>query len=207
MESKTNPPVNVLFVCLGNICRSPMAHAVFEKLAAQHPSLIGEIDSAGTGAYHALDPPDPRTMSTLRRHGITDFQHAARMITKDDFRHFDYILAMDKYNLRDLQRVRDSIVGSKDPSVAARSAGMKTTRASTAAAAAGGADQDKIAEVRLFGDFLPNGEVHSKIGGGEEVQDPYYGGQNGFQEVYGQVTRFSQGFIEYLEKKAAGQES
>ncbi|KAL1879047.1 Low molecular weight phosphotyrosine protein phosphatase [Paecilomyces lecythidis] len=178
-----------------------MAHAVFRDLAAQHPSLIGEIDSAGTGAYHALDPPDPRTMSTLRRHGITDFDHAARKITKDDFRHFDYILAMDKYNLSDLQRVRDSVVGSKNPSAAARSAGMKTTRAS-AAGGGGGADGDKVAEVRLFGDFLPNGEVHQKVGGGEEVQDPYYGGQNGFEEVYGQVVRFSKGFLGYLEKKA-----
>jgi low molecular weight phosphotyrosine protein phosphatase len=143
-------------------------------------------------------------MSTLRRHGITDFEHSARMVTKEDFQRFHYILAMDKYNLRDLQSVRDTVIASmKNPSAAARSAGMKTTRA----AAAAGDPDGKVAEVRLFGDFLETGEIHKKIGGGEEVQDPYYGGQNGFEEVHGQVVRFSKGLVVYLEKKAAGQES
>ncbi|RMJ21953.1 hypothetical protein PHISP_07185, partial [Aspergillus sp. HF37] len=105
-------PVNVLFVCLGNICRSPMSEGVFRGMAASHP-LINEIDSAGTGAYHAGDSPDPRTMSTLRRHGISDYDHAARIVTKEDFLDFDYLLAMDKYNLRDLLDVRDSVLASQ----------------------------------------------------------------------------------------------
>lgn len=158
-----------------------MAEGVFRSISARHdPSLIGNIDSAGTGAYHELDPPDYRTMSTLRQHGITDYNHSARKITKDDFRNFDYILAMDKSNLRDLLRLRDSV---------ARSGGTQ-----------------KIAEVRLFGDFNPDGSVNSRVGGGEEVEDPYYGGMNGFEEVYQQVTEFSKGFLAYLEKKRGSAE-
>lgn len=181
--------VNVLFVCLGNICRSTMAEGVFRNMASTHP-LINEIDSAGTGAYHTLEPPDSRTMSTLRRHGITNYNHAARKITKDDFLHFDYLLAMDKYNLRDLLDVRESVVASLR-----KSGGAKGPRASSGGAGA------KVAEVRLFGDFGPGGVLHDRVGGGEVVQDPYYGGVNGFEEVYQQVVRFSKSFLEYLEKK------
>ncbi|KAJ5885179.1 Protein-tyrosine phosphatase low molecular weight mammalian [Penicillium taxi] len=173
-----NAPVNVLFVCLGNICRSPMAEGVFRNLADANP-IIGEIDSAGTAAYHSLEPPDSRTMSTLRRHGITKYSHAARKVTKDDFLHFDYVLAMDKSNLRDLLDVRDSVIGSR----------KKTANT-------------KVAEVRLFGDFHEDGKLHGQVGGGEVVQDPYYGGANGFEEVYQQTVRFSQGFLEYVKNNS-----
>ncbi|PYI29638.1 phosphotyrosine protein phosphatases I [Aspergillus indologenus CBS 114.80] len=162
--------VNVLFVCLGNICRSPMAEGVFRHVAAAHP-LINQIDSAGTGAYHAGEAPDHRTMTTLRAHGITRYVHAARKVTQEDFLTFDYLLAMDKYNLRDLQETRAA-----------------------------------VAEVRLFGDFGAGGALHERVGGGEVVQDPYYGGANGFKEVYEQVSRFSRNFVEYLEKKKQGVE-
>jgi low molecular weight phosphotyrosine protein phosphatase len=57
--------------------------------------------------------------------------------------------------------------------------------------------------VRLFGDFGAEGKLHARVGGGEVVQDPYYGGANGFEEVYQQVERFSQGFLDYLEKNPA----
>lgn len=180
-----------------------MSEGVFRGMAASHP-LINDIDSAGTGAYHAGDPPDPRTMSTLRRHGISNYDHAARKISKDDFLQFDYLLAMDKYNLRDLLDVRESVLASlrKSGGVPA-SRGAKGTRAGTAAAiAAAGADGSaKVAEVRLFGDFGAGGILHDCVGGGEVVKDPYYGGANGFEEVYQQVTRFSRGFLDYLEKK------
>ncbi|KAI2825372.1 hypothetical protein CBS147352_2570 [Aspergillus niger] len=196
--------VNVLFVCLGNICRSPMAEGVFRNVAASHP-LINEIDSAGTGAYHAGEDPDSRTMSTLRRHNIRNYNHAARKVTKQDFLDFDYLLAMDEYNLRDLLDVRESVLASMNKSGPA-SRGTKGTRAATAASlAASGEAGAKVAEVRLFGDFGTGGVLHERVGGGEVVQDPYYGGVNGFEEVYQQVTRFSKSFLEYLEKNQSSE--
>lgn len=83
-----------------------MAEAVFRSLTASHPR-IARIDSAGTGAYHAGDSPDPRTINTLEDHGIVDYRHGARIVQTSDFADFDYILAMDRDNLRDLQRSRD----------------------------------------------------------------------------------------------------
>ncbi len=103
------PPISVLFVCLGNICRSPMAEAVFRSLTASDPRL-GEIDSAGTGAYHEGDGPDPRTMRTLEDNGIVDYDHAARKVQASDFSTFDYILAMDRDNMHDLRRSRGRAV-------------------------------------------------------------------------------------------------
>lgn len=176
-----------------------MAEGVFRSVASSHP-LINEIDSAGTGAYHVLEPPDSRTMATLRKHGITDYEHAARKVTKEDFLHFDYLLAMDKYNLRDLLDTRESVIASMNKSGGATSRGSKGTRGATAAAlAASGEAGAKVAEVRLFGDFGAGGVLHDRVGGGEVVQDPYYGGVNGFEEVYRQVVRFSKGFVDYLE--------
>jgi low molecular weight phosphotyrosine protein phosphatase len=75
-------PISVLFVCLGNICRSTMAEGIFRSLVSKPPyqSLFGEVDSCGTGAYHTGSSPDSRTMSTLEDNGITDYEHAARKV-------------------------------------------------------------------------------------------------------------------------------
>ncbi|KAJ5592683.1 hypothetical protein N7537_009587 [Penicillium hordei] len=191
-------PAKVLFVCLGNICRSPMAEGVFRNLAGSHPS-VGEIDSAGTAAYHSLEPPDSRTMSTLRRHKITDYEHAARKVTREDFLTFDYLLAMDKSNLRDLQDVRDSVIATLQRKTDTKPSSRSTRSHVDAAIGAYGADT-KVAEVRLFGDFGKGGKLHDRVGSGEVVKDPYYGGANGFEEVYQQAVRFSQNFVEYLEQ-------
>lgn len=78
-----------------------MAEGVFQSLAKSNPR-IGTIDSCGTGAYHTLDPPNERTMAVLERNGITDYDHGARQVTKEDFNNFDYIFAMDDSNLRNL---------------------------------------------------------------------------------------------------------
>ncbi|KAL4920997.1 phosphotyrosine protein phosphatase I superfamily [Aspergillus aurantiobrunneus] len=199
-NSSNGQPVNVLFICLGNICRSPMAEGVFRNIAATHP-LIGNIDSAGTGAYHAGEPSDSRTMSTLRRHNIRNYNHAARKVTLEDFLQFDYLFAMDKYNLEDLLELRESILSSSSKT-ASRVARGKATRAATAASITASVEAGaKVAEVRLFGDYGPGGALHEHVGGGEVVKDPYYGGANGFEEVYQQVARFSKNFLDYLEKK------
>ncbi|KAJ5970836.1 Protein-tyrosine phosphatase low molecular weight mammalian [Penicillium vulpinum] len=199
MTSNSNGhPTSVLFVCLGNICRSPMAEGVFRNLAAGHPS-IGEIDSAGTGAYHTLEPPDSRTMSTLRRHKITNYDHAARKVTREDFLTFDYVLAMDKSNLRDLEDVRESVIATLQRKTDTKPS-SRSTRSHVDAAIGAYQPDTKVAEVRLFGDFGQGGKLHDRVGGGEVVKDPYYGGANGFEEVYQQVARFSQNFMEYLEQ-------
>jgi protein-tyrosine phosphatase len=100
----------VLFVCLGNICRSPTAHGVFEKLVADAGLQDKiEIDSAGTGDWHIGRPPDERTKRAAKQRGY-DLSHLrARQVTGADFHDFDYVLAMDKSNLKDLR----SMAGDK----------------------------------------------------------------------------------------------
>lgn len=95
--------MRMLFVCLGNICRSPTAEGVMRHLVEEQ-GLSGEIelDSAGTGGWHVGDPPDPRAREAARRRGIV-VAGAARQVDRSDFDEFDLILAMDRANLRDLR--------------------------------------------------------------------------------------------------------
>lgn len=98
------PQFSVLFVCLGNICRSPTAEGVFRKLAAD-AGLIDRlhIDSAGTAGYHQGAPPDARAMDAANRRGFELSGLRARRVVADDFERFDLILAMDRENLEDLR--------------------------------------------------------------------------------------------------------
>lgn len=97
----------VLFVCMGNICRSPTAEGVFRKLQReQAPQLSMRIESAGTHAYHVGEPPDERAILTAQAHGIDISLHRGRVVTRADFAAFDYILAMDRTNLTRLQQQR-----------------------------------------------------------------------------------------------------
>jgi protein-tyrosine phosphatase len=95
--------VKVLFVCLGNICRSPTAEGLFRKLVAEKgfDSII-EIDSAGTHAYHVGSPPDPRAQAAARRRGVDLSGLRGRQATRADLERFDYILAMDRENMANL---------------------------------------------------------------------------------------------------------
>ncbi|GAB1598389.1 low molecular weight phosphotyrosine protein phosphatase-like [Argonauta hians] len=98
----------VLFICLGNICRSPIAHAIFEHLLREEKqSDKWMVDSAAIADYHIGKQPDDRTLKVLKEKGI-NFQHAVRQVTKDDFNKFDYIFGMDEQNMRDLTRVSGS---------------------------------------------------------------------------------------------------
>ncbi|MEW5703778.1 MAG: low molecular weight protein-tyrosine-phosphatase [Pseudomonadota bacterium] len=98
--------IRVLFVCMGNICRSPTAEGVFRAMveAAGFARLVA-IDSAGTHGYHIGDPPDPRAEAAARRRGIEIGHLRARQVRKRDFADFDYVLAMDRQNHTILQRL------------------------------------------------------------------------------------------------------
>lgn len=99
----------VLFVCLGNICRSPTADGIFNHLVARaklDQKII--VDSAGTGDWHIGKAPDTRTVVAARQRGYDLSVLRARQVTVRDFDEFDYVLAMDKANLLDLQRIRPS---------------------------------------------------------------------------------------------------
>ena len=100
-------PQQVLFVCLGNICRSPTAHGVFARQVAD-AGLAEEIvvDSAGTGAWHVGEPPDGRATEAARARGYDLGSLRARQVTPADFERFDYILVMDKNNLGHLQAMQ-----------------------------------------------------------------------------------------------------
>jgi protein-tyrosine phosphatase len=99
--------IGVLFVCLGNICRSPLAKGVFahvvEEAGLAHQF---EIDSAGTSSYHRGDSPDPRTVAVARQRGLT-LEHAARQISADDLERYDYIVVMDESNYAKVRRLAD----------------------------------------------------------------------------------------------------
>ena len=100
----TRNRASVLFVCLGNICRSPTAHGVFEgMLAGRGLADMVEVDSCGTGGWHVGEAPDTRAAAEAAKRGYELGHLRARQVSAADFRRFDYILAMDRANLRDLR--------------------------------------------------------------------------------------------------------
>jgi protein-tyrosine phosphatase len=153
-SSVTRPAV--LFVCLGNICRSPLAEAAF-RLEAEHRSLDVEIDSAGTGAWHVGHPPDRRAQAVALRRGVDISCYRARQVKPEDFRRFTHIVALDRANLADLTALRpsdgtaelllllDAVEGRQGKSVAdpyyGDEAGFEVTWADAVAGAKGLADR------------------------------------------------------------------
>lgn len=98
---------SVLFVCLGNICRSPTAEGVLRAIASREfPALKLSVDSAGTADFHSGEPPDRRTVAAARRRGYDLAGLRARQVQAHDFGRFDFVLAMDRANLAALEGVR-----------------------------------------------------------------------------------------------------
>ena len=95
-------PIRVLFLCLGNICRSPLAEGLFRAHVAAEPRLaLCEIDSAGISAAHRGEPPDPRSIAVAKAHGLDICAQRSRPLEPGDLERFDFIVAMDRRNRRD----------------------------------------------------------------------------------------------------------
>jgi len=98
------PLPSILFVCLGNICRSPLADAFYNMLITQK-GYKGVVASAGTGSWHIGLAPDPRAQAVALRHGLDISSLRARQVETNDFHRFDYIIAMDRQNILDLEKI------------------------------------------------------------------------------------------------------
>ena len=145
----------VLFVCLGNICRSPTAEAVMRQYCFEKGVDI-EIDSAGTAAYHIGKSPDARSQAAAKKRNIDMSDLRARQAQSHDFYEFDYVLAMDKANYQDLQSIKPANASAK---------------------------------LELF--LKEYGSL-----GENEVPDPYYGGEQGFEHVLDLLEDACQGFLQ-----------
>ena len=155
--------INVLFVCMGNICRSPTAEGVFTHLIEKEKiSDQFEIESAGTHAYHIGEQPDYRSQKAARERGIELSHLRARKVIYGDFEDYDYLLVMDSDNYATMMNVCPENYQNK---------------------------------VKYFLDYAPQL-------GFKEVPDPYYGGENGFENVLDMIETASVGFLTSL--KTAG---
>lgn len=152
-------PRSILFVCLGNICRSPTAEGVFRaKLIERRLTDVIRTDSAGTGAWHIGNPPDARAQSAAAERNIDISDLRARKVEASDFERFDYVIAMDHENRRELIRI------------------------------AGDQHADRVHMMLEF----------ATIGGLEEVPDPYYGGDQGFDQVLDLIDAASDGLLDHI---------
>lgn len=149
---------SVLFVCLGNICRSPLAEAALRQECADS-GLNVIVDSAGTGDWHVEQPPDERAQVVAARNGVDIGHLRARQVTASDFHDFDHIIALDNQNLRDLMTLRPA---------------------------------KPLSELSLLFD-------HVEGRAGEDVADPYYGGEDGFDQTWAEVTEAARTIRKWLE--------
>lgn len=151
----------VLFVCTGNICRSPTAHGVFEHLVKEE-GLSSKIyvDSAGTGSWHEGALPDPRAMETALKNGIDISSQRARQVRESDMTDFDLIIALDRSHYQALKPF------CKD-----------------------------LKKLRLMMEFAPEYKT-------EDVPDPYYGGKEGFQNVFDMVHSSCRGLLSHIKQEA-----
>ncbi|MEM7380558.1 MAG: low molecular weight protein-tyrosine-phosphatase [Bacteroidota bacterium] len=148
----------VLMVCLGNICRSPLAEGILKSKVNTENVFV---DSAGTAGYHVGSSPDRRSVAVAKKYGIDISDQYCRRFTAEDFRKFDFIYAMDQNNYEDIV-------------VLAR-------------------DQEERDKVQLLLDVTPSGT--------REVPDPYYGGSEGFENVYALIDEACDEIAEMLGAK------
>lgn len=152
--------IKILFVCMGNICRSPTAHGVMQhKINQRGLQKRFLIDSAGTHAYHVGEQSDPRSRSTASAKGIDMEFIRARKISVLDYDEFNYILAMDQDNL--------DLINYYAP-------------------------ENYTADVRLFLEFANQASTTNE----QQVPDPYYGGEAGFENVFSLVDKGCDALIE-----------
>jgi protein-tyrosine phosphatase len=165
MDAK--PKKSILFVCLGNICRSPLAEGVFAAVLEEKGlSDRFELDSAGTGGWHLGSAPDPRSIAIAASHGIDISGQKARKVVNADFSRFDLILGMDRSNVQDLRRLAPASA------------------------------QDRI---HLFLELADGRE--------RDVPDPYYGGADGFADVYRMIREASEVLSSRLAERMSPPES
>lgn len=145
--------MKILFVCLGNICRSPTAEAVF-KQRLRKLNIQAHVDSAGTSSNHVGEDPDPRSQTHAIQRGYR-LEHKARQFKIQDFDFFDHILVMDRSNKNNVLKLTQSPQHHK--------------------------------KVTLLTDFIDDSTI-------DEVPDPYYGGDAGFQEVIDIIEMAFEGF-------------
>jgi protein-tyrosine phosphatase len=184
--------VRLLFVCLGNICRSPTAEGTMRRLVREAGlEQQIELDSAGTGSWHVGTPPDARATAAAAARGI-ELEGAARRVRVEDFDEFDLILAMDRSNLAELQRLA--------PSDSAR-ARIRLLREFDPASAAGqaraGGEHDREGQEH-DGDLDASerdGEDHVRDASELDVPDPYYGDGDGFERVLDHVQAACAGLL------------
>ncbi|MGL5938103.1 MAG: low molecular weight protein-tyrosine-phosphatase [Phocaeicola sp.] len=154
----------ILFVCLGNICRSPSAHEVMNHLVeSRGVSHCIEIDSAGTAAYHAGELPDARMRLHAARRGY-NLTHRSRPVRMDDFYYFDRIIAMDDRNVEDLKQLAP--------------------------------DVDSLRKIVRLTDYCSTHTI-------DHVPDPYYGGEQGFEQVLDILEDGCEGLLADLLSKRA----
>lgn len=151
--------MKILTVCLGNICRSPMAEGVLRQLA-QDRGLQITTDSAGTGDYHVGEEPDTRAMACMEDHGVSIRDLRARQFKASDFEEFDLILAMDASNLSNMLKLAPDALAVKN--------------------------------AKLVMDFAPDHALR-------EVPDPYFGGDEGFEEVHDMLMEACNKVLDHVE--------
>ena len=180
---RPNVPVRLLFVCLGNICRSPTAEGVMRALVREAGLQEAvELDSAGTGGWHVGSPPDSRAAAAAGARGI-ELGGRARSVTSADFERFDLVVAMDRSNASELRRLaRDEEQRAKVRLL--REFDPASAREGARAPEGAGAREGARARERASG-------ARADL----DVPDPYYGAAGGFEEVLDLVQAACRGLL------------